>query len=47
MTDPGQWARLDDYLLWMMYLDQVSYLPGDLLSRIYFESSEKVNSKVK
>jgi asparagine synthase (glutamine-hydrolysing) len=34
LTDPRQWARLDDFSLRMMYLDTISYLPDDILTKV-------------
>ncbi len=34
LTDPSQWAVLSDFTERMMYLDTVSYLPGDILTKV-------------
>ena len=34
LTDPGRWARLPDFTQRMMYLDLVSYLPDDILTKV-------------
>ena len=34
LTDRRAWARLDDFTLRMMYLDTVTYLPDDILTKI-------------
>ncbi|MET0395661.1 MAG: asparagine synthase (glutamine-hydrolyzing) [Longimicrobiaceae bacterium] len=34
VTDRGAWPRLDDFTERMMYLDAVSYLPGDILAKV-------------
>ena len=34
LTDPSQWAALDDFTLRMMYLDSMSYLPDDILVKV-------------
>jgi asparagine synthase (glutamine-hydrolysing) len=34
ITTPGSWPRLDDFTERMMYLDQVSYLPDDILVKV-------------
>lgn len=33
-SDPGQWAKLPGLMEWMMYLDLVSYLPDDILTKV-------------
>ncbi len=33
-TDPAQWAGLDDYPSRMMYLDMITYLPDDILTKV-------------
>jgi asparagine synthase (glutamine-hydrolysing) len=33
-TDRAQWPRLDNYLLRVMYLDLVTYLPDDILVKV-------------
>lgn len=34
LTDPAQWAQLDDFCQRMMQLDTVSYLPDDILVKV-------------
>ncbi len=34
LTDPGQWADLSDFTHRMMFLDFVSYLPDDILTKV-------------
>jgi asparagine synthase (glutamine-hydrolysing) len=34
LTDPAQWADLPDFEQRMMYLDQMTYLPGDILTKV-------------
>ena len=34
LTDPGRWARLPDFTQRMMFLDLVSYLPDDILTKV-------------
>lgn len=34
LTDPGQWAQLPDFTQRMMYLDLVTYLPDDILTKV-------------
>lgn len=34
LTDRSQWARLSDFTERMMYLDQVTYLPNDILTKV-------------
>ena len=34
LTDPGQWADLPDFEQRMMYLDQMTYLPDDILTKV-------------
>ena len=34
LTDRNQWAQLDDFTQRMMYLDTVTYLPGDILTKV-------------
>lgn len=34
LNNPDRWAPLDDFTERMMYLDQVSYLPGDILTKV-------------
>ena len=34
LTDSGRWATLDDFTDRMMYLDMVSYLPDDILTKV-------------
>jgi asparagine synthase (glutamine-hydrolysing) len=34
ITDPSQWAALDDFTSRMMYLDAVTYLPDDILVKV-------------
>ncbi len=34
LTDPGRWARLDDFRERMMLLDLISYLPDDILVKV-------------
>jgi asparagine synthase (glutamine-hydrolysing) len=34
LSDPAQWASLDDFASRMMYLDSVSYLPDDILVKV-------------
>jgi asparagine synthase (glutamine-hydrolysing) len=34
LTDPNRWARLPDFTQRMMYLDLVSYLPDDILTKV-------------
>ena len=34
ITDPRQWAALDDFTSRMMYLDAVTYLPDDILVKV-------------
>jgi asparagine synthase (glutamine-hydrolysing) len=33
-TDPGQWAKLSDFTQRMMFLDQVTWLPDDILVKV-------------
>ena len=34
LTDPGAWPRLEDPVELMMYLDAVTYLPDDILTKV-------------
>jgi len=34
LTDPAQWAGLPDFEQRMMYLDQMTYLPDDILTKV-------------
>ena len=34
LSDPARWAQLEDYTARMMYLDMVSYLPDDILTKV-------------
>lgn len=34
LTDPAQWADVPDFESRMMYLDQMTYLPGDILTKV-------------
>jgi asparagine synthase (glutamine-hydrolysing) len=34
LSDPAQWASLEDFASRMMYLDSVSYLPDDILVKV-------------
>jgi len=34
LTDPAQWANLPDFVQRMMYLDALSYLPDDILTKV-------------
>ena len=34
LTDPAQWVDLPDFEQRMMYLDQMTYLPGDILTKV-------------
>lgn len=34
LTDPKRWAKVPDFLHFMMYQDMVSYLPGDILTKV-------------
>jgi asparagine synthase (glutamine-hydrolysing) len=34
LTDPSQWASLPEFVQRMMFLDQVSYLPDDILTKV-------------
>ena len=34
LTDPAQWVNLPDFEQRMMYLDQVTYLPDDILTKV-------------
>jgi asparagine synthase (glutamine-hydrolysing) len=34
LDDPARWARLPEFLDRMMYLDAVTYLPGDILAKL-------------
>lgn len=34
LTDPKQWADVPDFESRMMYLDQMTYLPGDILTKV-------------
>ena len=34
ITTPGSWPRIDDYTERMMYFDQISYLPDDILVKV-------------
>ena len=34
LTDPAGWARLESFTARMMYLDLVSYLPDDILTKV-------------
>lgn len=34
LSDPSQWAGLDDFTLRMMYLDALTYLPDDILVKV-------------
>jgi len=34
LTDPSQWATLPDYFQRMMFLDTITYLPDDILTKV-------------
>jgi asparagine synthase (glutamine-hydrolysing) len=34
LTDPAQWPDLPDFTRWMMYMDLVTYLPDDILTKV-------------
>jgi asparagine synthase (glutamine-hydrolysing) len=34
INESSQWPHLADFEHWMMYLDSVSYLPGDILTKV-------------
>ncbi len=34
LTDPSKWADLPEFTRWMMYLDTVTYLPDDILTKV-------------
>jgi asparagine synthase (glutamine-hydrolysing) len=34
VDDPAQWAAVDGLLPWMMFVDQVSYLPDDIMVKV-------------
>jgi len=34
LTDPRRWAKLSDFTLQMMFIDLVSYLPDDILTKV-------------
>ncbi len=34
LTDPAQWAELPDFESRMMFLDQITYLPDDILTKV-------------
>lgn len=34
LTEPQRWANIGDFTLQMMYLDTLSYLPGDILVKV-------------
>jgi len=34
LTNAAQWADLPDFYQWMMYLDLISYLPDDILTKV-------------
>lgn len=34
IKDPTQWARVDNFVEWMMHLDAVTYLPDDILVKV-------------
>jgi asparagine synthase (glutamine-hydrolysing) len=33
-TEPSRWAALPDFCQWMMFLDTVTYLPDDILTKV-------------
>jgi asparagine synthase (glutamine-hydrolysing) len=34
LTDSKNWPRIPDFTRWMMYMDQITYLPDDILAKV-------------
>jgi asparagine synthase (glutamine-hydrolysing) len=34
LTDPDEWASFPDFTQWMMFLDTITYLPDDILTKV-------------